>query len=159
VTLVVEVGFAVEDDRLALEVGQQTFGTAFAADARLLEAAEGNAKVGPERVVAHRARPELPGDRVGASDPRRGGSSLTPVVLFRDAVGVYLTSDIAKIEQPLASHRRPAVTARCILQGKVGPGRLLSPLETKPSPHAVSSNCRIGACFGTRLGSCRRQTR
>ena len=61
-------GRPVEDDRLGLEERQQPFLAALAADARLLEAAERDAEVGPERVVADGAGAELPGDLAGPVD-------------------------------------------------------------------------------------------
>ena len=55
----------VEDDGLGLEEREQPLLAALAADARLLEAAERDAEVGAERVVADGAGAQLAGDRRG----------------------------------------------------------------------------------------------
>jgi len=44
-----------EQDRLGFEIGQQAFAPAFAAKARLLEAAKGDVEIGTESVLADSA--------------------------------------------------------------------------------------------------------
>ena len=58
-------GPTLQDDGLRLQEGVQPLGAALAADAGLLEAAERDAEVGAERVVADRARAQLAGDVPG----------------------------------------------------------------------------------------------
>src|SRR5262249_61861902 len=55
----------IEDDRLRLQVGIHPFRAAFPSDARLLEAAEGDAEVRLEGIVPDRPRAEPSGHRVG----------------------------------------------------------------------------------------------
>src|SRR5262245_30588788 len=56
----------IEDDRLRFQVGMHPFGAALPSDSRLLEAAERDAEVRLEGVVADGSRAESPGDRIGA---------------------------------------------------------------------------------------------
>ena len=59
---------ARQDDRRGLQERVQSLDASFAPDAGLLEPAEGDAEIGAERVVAHRAGAELPGHGPGAID-------------------------------------------------------------------------------------------
>src|SRR4029078_10881333 len=52
----------LENDRLRLDEVAQPLGTTLAADARLLEPAEGHAEVGAERVAADRGVPQATRD-------------------------------------------------------------------------------------------------
>ena len=64
----VGAGSTLQNDGLRLEEGQQPLDPALAADAGLLEPAEGDAEVGAERVVADGARAQLAGDVAGPLD-------------------------------------------------------------------------------------------
>src|SRR5262249_58279522 len=57
-------GALVEDDRLGFQVGMHPFGAALPSDSRLLEAAERDAEVRLEGVVADGSRADAPGDRI-----------------------------------------------------------------------------------------------
>src|SRR5262245_14136726 len=59
-------GALIEDDRLGFQVGMHPFGAALPSDARLLEAAERDAEIRLEGVMADGSRAESTGDRIGA---------------------------------------------------------------------------------------------
>src|SRR5262245_18499204 len=59
-------GALIEDDRLGFQVGMHPLGAALPSDSRLLEAAERDAEVRLEGVVADGSRADSPGDRIRA---------------------------------------------------------------------------------------------
>jgi 4,5-DOPA dioxygenase extradiol len=110
----VGVGTTFEDHGLGLEEREQTFLAPFTTDARLLEAAKGHAEVGTERVVPHRARPELAGNGarpVGIVREHRRVESVDRVVGDAHRVGFVVSLDHCedRSEDFLATDRRMVV--------------------------------------------------
>src|SRR5262249_42004699 len=89
----------IEDDRLGFQVGMHSFGASLPSDSRLLEAAERDAEVRLEGVMADGSRADSPGDRIGAFRiVRENGrvQAVDRVVRYRDCLLLALRRNDAE---------------------------------------------------------------
>src|SRR5262249_35229787 len=98
----------IEDDCLGFQVGVHPVGPALSSDSRLLEAAERDAEVRLEGVVADRSRAESAGDRIGTVQVVREDGRVQAV----DRVVRDLDRLLLALRRDDAEHRAEDLLAR-----------------------------------------------